>query len=142
MKEEMKKEEIKKEELKEEIKVDENSIEETQSVEKPRLLKGFRIEKETNAAGNVRYKMIIQTLLDRETSLYLKETEYVTIDFVGIKNCYVNLERRYSAEKRINYYVVALHCADEVLDLFVKDRAFSTLALLHAKSVLGEDFSI
>ena len=53
---------------------------------------------------------------------------------------YVDIEKRYSQKAKKSYYVIALHCQDEVFDLFVKDKAFVTLAKLHAKKILGDSF--
>ena len=140
MKEEMKKEEVKKEEVKEEIKVDENSIEETQSIERPRLLKSFKIEVAQTEAGKKLIKLFVTSLLDKEASMYLSETQLEVVNLAGLDNCYVDIEKRYSQKAKKSYYVIALHCGDEVFDLFVKDRAFVTLAKLHAKNVLGDNY--
>lgn len=134
MKEEMKKEEIKKEETK----IDNNSV--IQLAEKPRLLKGFRVEETTTQAGKKYSKLFITTLQDKETSLFLSDSQIEIINLVGQDNCFVDIEKRYSDKVKKSYYVVALHCDDVVLEFFVKDRAFVTLALLQAKKVLGDDY--
>ena len=131
---ENKKEDLKKEEIKkEETKIDEAE----QSVERPRLLKGFRLERNVTAAGKEYTKLIVETLLDKETSVFLSESHTDIIELVGLDNCYVDIEQRYSTEKRKNYDVIALHCGDIVLDFFSKDRAFLTLAILQAKKYSG-----
>lgn len=134
---ENKKNEEMKENKKEETKIDE-TIE--QSVERPKLLKGFKIEQSTTQAGKQLIKLFVSSLQDKEASLFLSETQLEIINMVGIDACYVDIEKRYSSEKKKSYYVIALHCEDVILDFFVKDRAFVTLALLQAKKVLGDKY--
>ena len=134
----------KKEELKnvkiEEIKEENVNDSNEQLAPKPRLLAGFKIESTVTQTGKTFSKLIITTLMGKETSIFLSDTQLDIINLVGQDNCYVDIESRYSSEKRKNYNVIVLHCADEILEFFVKDRAFITLALLHAKKVLGKDY--
>ena len=99
-----------------------------------RILKGFEIVEAESRTGNVFYKLVVKTQKDKECSLFLSENQKEVIDLVGVENCWVDIETRKSSENKI-YNVIALHVADEeVFDFFVKDRAFITLAKLHAKN--------
>lgn len=99
-----------------------------------RILKGFEIVEAESRTGNVFYKLVVKTRKDKECALFLSENQKEVIDLVGVENCWVDIETRKSSENKI-YNVIALHVADEeVFDFFVKDRAFITLAKLHAKN--------
>lgn len=99
-----------------------------------RILKGFEIVEAESRTGNVFYKLVVKTQKDKECALFLSENQKEVIDLVGVENCWVDIETRKSSENKI-YNVIALHVADEeVFDFFVKDRAFITLAKLHAKN--------
>lgn len=99
-----------------------------------RILKGFEIVEAESRTGNVFYKLVVKTQKDKECALFLSENQKEVIDLVGEANCWVDVEQRKSAENK-TYNVIALHVADEeVFDFFVKDRAFITLAKLHAKN--------
>lgn len=99
-----------------------------------RILKGFEIVEAESRTGNVFYKLVVKTQKDKDCALFLSENQKEVIDLVGVENCWVDIETRKSSENKI-YNVIALHVADEeVFDFFVKDRAFITLAKLHAKN--------
>ena len=99
-----------------------------------RILKGFEIVEAESRTGNVFYKLVVKTQKDKDCALFLSENQKEVIDLVGVENCWVDIETRKSSENKI-YNVIALHIADEeVFDFFVKDRAFITLAKLHAKN--------
>ena len=99
-----------------------------------KILKGFEIVEAESRTGNVFYKLVVKTQKDKECALFLSENQKEVIDLVGVENCWVDIETRKSSENKI-YNVIALHVADEeVFDFFVKDRAFITLAKLHAKN--------
>lgn len=99
-----------------------------------RILKGFEIVEAESRTGNVFYKLVVKTQKDKDCALFLSENQNEVIDLVGVENCWVDIETRKSSENKI-YNVIALHVADEeVFDFFVKDRAFITLAKLHAKN--------
>lgn len=100
-----------------------------------RILKGFKIEEGVSQrTGRPLYKFIVKTQKDKECMLFLSDNQKEVIDLVGVENCWVDIETRKSSENKI-YNVIALHVADEeVFDFFVKDRAFITLAKLHAKN--------
>lgn len=100
-----------------------------------RFLKGFEIVEAESRTGNVFYKLVVKTQKDKECALFLSESQKEVIDLVGEANCWVDVETRKSAENKV-YNVIALHISDvEVFDFFVKDRAFITLAKLHAENV-------
>lgn len=99
-----------------------------------RILKGFEIVEAESRTGNVFYKLVVKTQKDKECALFLSENQKEVVDLFGEANCWVDVEQRKSAENK-TYNVIALHVADEeVFDFFVKDRAFITLAKLHAKN--------
>ena len=99
-----------------------------------KILKGFEIVEAESRTGNVFYKLVVKTQKDKECALFLSENQKEVIDLVGVENCWVDVETRKSSENKI-YNVIALHVADEeTFDFFVKDRAFITLAKLHAKN--------
>jgi hypothetical protein len=99
-----------------------------------RILKGFEIVEAESRTGNVFYKLVVKTQKDKDCALFLSENQKEVIYLVGVENCWVDIETRKSSENKI-YNVIALHVADEeVFDFFVKDRAFITLAKLHAKN--------
>lgn len=100
-----------------------------------RILKGFKIEEGVSQkTGRPLNKLIVKTQKDKECILFLSDNQKDVIDLVGEANCWVDVEQRMSAENK-PYNVIALHVADvEVFDLFVRDRAFITLAKLHAKN--------
>lgn len=99
-----------------------------------KILKGFEIVEAESRTGNVFYKLVVKTQKDKDCALFLSENQKEVIDLVGVENCWVDIETRKSSENKI-YNVIALHVADEeVFDFFVKDRAFITLAKLHAKN--------
>ena len=100
-----------------------------------KILKGFEIVEAESRTGNVFYKLVVKTQKDKECALFLSENQKEVIDLVGEANCWVDVETRVAAETKKVYNVIALHVADEeVFDFFVKDRAFITLAKLHAKN--------
>lgn len=99
-----------------------------------RILKGFEIVEAESRTGNVFYKLVVKTQKDKDCALFLSENQKEVIDLVGVENCWVDIETRKSSENKI-YNVIALHVGDvEVFDFFVKDRAFITLAKLHANA--------
>lgn len=101
-----------------------------------RILKGFKIEEGVSQrTGRPLNKLIVNTQKDKECILFLSDNQKEVIDLVGEANCWVDVEQRKSAENK-TYNVIALHVGDvEVFDFFVKDRAFITLAKLHAENV-------
>lgn len=101
-----------------------------------RILKGFKIEEGVSQkTGRPLNKLIVKTQKDKECILFLSDNQKDVIDLVGEANCWVDVETRVAAETKKVYNVIALHVADEeVFDFFVKDRAFITLAKLHAKN--------
>lgn len=100
-----------------------------------KILKGFEIiEGESQRTGRTFYKLAVKTQKDKVAEMFLSETQKEVVDLVGEANCWVDVETRTSAQNK-GYNVIALHVGDEeVFDFFVKDRAFITLAKLHAKN--------
>ncbi len=98
-------------------------------------LKSFEIvEKEKQNGTGVYYQLNVKTLKDKEAFMFLSESQKAVIDEVGIEKCRVDIEERKSGKTGNSYKVIALHIADiETFDFFPKDRAFITLAELHAR---------
>lgn len=101
-------------------------------MEKERVLKGFDILTKEGRTGNNYYQLEVVTQKDKKATMFMTESQKEYIDEIGRENCYVDIENRESKEKK-TYSVVALHAGEEVFDFFVKDRAFISLAKLHAK---------
>ncbi len=100
-------------------------------MEENRILKGFSIVEKEGRMGNIYYQLQVETQKGKKTEIFMTESQKEYVDEIGKDNCYVDIENRESKEKKI-YQVVALHAGDEIFDFFVKDKAFVSLAKLHA----------
>ena len=126
--------EIKKEEAQVKANVESAKVEEkkdeTQEVI-TNIFKSFDVQPKTTNYGTS-YVLKLKTHGDYEFEIRLAETQKLMIDEVGIENCSVAVESRYSQEKRKAYSVVALHVGEiDVFDLFPRDRTTLSLARLH-----------
>ena len=144
MKEELKKEEIKKEnnevnEVVQDSLINENKIEEVVE-DKPsyRKLKSFTLVNMETVSGAKYATIEVKTYKDSVAKIRLSEGQAEAIKEVGLDNCWVDVESRYSDKARKYYDVIALHI-DELatFDLFARDRGFTTVAKLHAKKYFG-----
>ena len=100
--------------------------------EKKLLLKSFTILEKEGRTNNIYYQLEVETAGGKKAAMFMTENQKEYVEEIGKENCYVDIETRTSKENK-EYPVVALHAGDEVFDFFVKDRAFISLAKLHAK---------
>ena len=141
--------EIKKDERKEEQRVEEVSVQESlinenaiesKNEEKPsyRKLKSFTLYEKTANSGATYYSLEVKTYSDKVAEIRLSDAQAEAIKEVGVAECFVDIESRYSDKARKNYDVVALHISDlATFDLLPRDRGFAVLAKLQAKKYFG-----
>lgn len=134
-----KKEELKKEESAVQTNlINENSSEEVKETTR-RYLKNFSLISTTTEAGKDYSNIEVYSYKGNSAKIRLSEAQAQLVKEIGVDNCYVNIESRYSEKARKYYDVIALHISDfETFDLFARDRGFCSLAKLQAKKYFGE----
>lgn len=95
------------------------------------IFKDFDVIKEKTQSGFERFVLKLKTYGDYEFSIRASEALYLLVTQFGKENCSVAVENRYSAEKRKNYTVVAMHVGEDVLDFFSSNRADMVIAKMH-----------